>query len=479
MFNVTLKNYRGFECEEFDFSKINILIGENSSGKSSMFKFFLALKQSFITPNNRELNFTFSGAETDLGTYKDAVRNHQNHQRLGFNFKFGNEYFEYFFKTVAFAVKQKSKEEDEKLQHNIENLRDNIKKTLRINFDKPVVLEIEMNENLDKHENVEIKISYEGIGELQIISQNSTETDAEGIYLIGKNPQCQIKFVDKNGKNHVFENIDYEKQAFLSVVALESLRKSPKVSEKVFWQIAFLLEVETFLQMQIANIEYINSILTEPDRLYVKQDSKNLHQANTIELTIEFLSKATEDFLKEFVEILKEFGLVQNIHIKQHPMGLTKELCVTIDGLESNIKDVGYGVTLQLPIIAQAMISEHYKIAKGTELIKRGKTLFIEQPEVHLHPKLQANFIETLLKIGRNNVYFIETHSEHIVRKLQVMVKEGKLTAEDVAIYYMQRKDGKMVATKHFIDAESGRLKPVFPEGFYDVSYDLAFQLLE
>ena len=138
-------------------------------------------------------------------------------------------------------------------------------------------------------------------------------------------------------------------------------------------------------------------------------------------------------------------------------------------------------MSLQLPIFAQAIVSEGLKLSKNGDEFFTGQTLLIEQPEVHLHPHLQAKFIETLLSIGDNNVYFIETHSEHIIRMLQVLVKTKKfgLKSEDISINYF-RKDGKsMIKSIHKINPETGKLSPNFPKGFYDVSYDLAFQLMD
>lgn len=116
-----------------------------------------------------------------------------------------------------------------------------------------------------------------------------------------------------------------------------------------------------------------------------------------------------------------------------------------------------------------------------TKLFTLSQTLLIEQPEVHLHPRLQAKFIDILLRIGKNNVYFIETHSEHIIRMLQILVKERRydLKPEDISIHYLKKTDKKINKSLHKIDSKTGKLKPNFPKGFFDVSYDLAFKLMD
>ena len=67
---------------------MNILIGENSSGKSSLIKFFLALKQTFEVPNNKESNFTLTGEYADLGNYKETIYYHNEDLPLEFGFTF-------------------------------------------------------------------------------------------------------------------------------------------------------------------------------------------------------------------------------------------------------------------------------------------------------------------------------------------------------------------------------------------------------
>ena len=99
MFKLNLKNFRSFKNQDFDFSKINILIGENSSGKSSLIKFFLALKQTLQTPNNSEINFALTGQQFDLGNFKETIYYHDDRLPIEFEFSFDNYdsfFYDYF-----------------------------------------------------------------------------------------------------------------------------------------------------------------------------------------------------------------------------------------------------------------------------------------------------------------------------------------------------------------------------------------------
>jgi predicted ATPase len=107
------------------------------------------------------------------------------------------------------------------------------------------------------------------------------------------------------------------------------------------------------------------------------------------------------------------------------------QLMVTAGGLKSNIIDVGYGVSQSLPII--------------TDLIRaRERSMFlIQQPEVHLHPRAQAElstFFSQVVK-RKHHTLFIETHSDHLIDRLRMEVRDGRnIGPADLSILYFERK---------------------------------------
>ena len=79
-----------------------------------------------------------------------------------------------------------------------------------------------------------------------------------------------------------------------------------------------------------------------------------------------------------------------------------------------SLADVGYGISQVLPIVI-------------TSVLSRNTIITIEQPELHLHPKLQANLADLFIKSAstRNNNFILETHSEHIILRLKRRQKEA------------------------------------------------------
>ena len=104
--------------------------------------------------------------------------------------------------------------------------------------------------------------------------------------------------------------------------------------------------------------------------------------------------------------------------------------------------------------------------------------MIIEQPEIHLHPALQAKFIEELVKNSGSTSFFIETHSEQKIKKMQVLCKLKKVKPEDVSIFYFKNENGAFHVSEHKIES-SGAITPSFPKGFFDASFLLSMELMK
>ena len=125
-------------------------------------------------------------------------------------------------------------------------------------------------------------------------------------------------------------------------------------------------------------------------------------------------------------------------------------------GILSSLTDVGFGISQFLPIIVADL------------QLSNNSVLTMSQPEIHLHPKIQASlgdYISRQIKL-KSKQYIIETHSEYLLNRMRLQIVKGNISSEDVAVYYLNNsengtrihnitftKDGKILnAPKDFFD---------------------------
>jgi energy-coupling factor transporter ATP-binding protein EcfA2 len=124
--------------------------------------------------------------------------------------------------------------------------------------------------------------------------------------------------------------------------------------------------------------------------------------------------------------------------------------------VEVGLSDVGFGISQILPFVVQSL-------AASDQIIS------VEQPEVHIHPKLQADLGDLLIeaiKEPRRNQFIIETHSEHLVLRLQRRVREKKISPDQISIVYVSRGPNGAIVQPLRLD-EEGDFMDDFPGGFF------------
>lgn len=138
----------------------------------------------------------------------------------------------------------------------------------------------------------------------------------------------------------------------------------------------------------------------------------------------------------------------------------------TRSGISVTPVDVGFGISQVLPIL--------------TELSARTNSIIlIEQPEIHLHPAMQAELgdllIESTRASGRGNQVIAETHSETLILRVQKRIREGLLAHSEVLVMYVdQDAEGKGRIDELRLDPD-GNFIDSWPGGFFDEQFDELF----
>ena len=170
----------------------------------------------------------------------------------------------------------------------------------------------------------------------------------------------------------------------------------------------------------------------------------------------------------DLVRFGRESGLFMDVKVKRHGRQMSDPFQLQVkvrSGSHANLMDVGYGVSQSLPILVQAMDAKRC-------------TFLLQQPEVHLHPRGQADlaslFVESCRK--RKNRFLIETHSDYIVDRIRISVRKGALKPEDVSILYFEPRGNAVTIHNMTLDG-AGNLEGA-PGGYRDFFLTEADRLL-
>ncbi len=246
----------------------------------------------------------------------------------------------------------------------------------------------------------------------------------------------------------------------------------------------------------LQDVKYINSSSVAIKRLYSADETDkigeclNQYLKGNQQVYGVVLSNGKKVFNKgTFInKWINEFGIGDAIRIEGTDQGLGILVFLEKDGDKRLLADEGYGITQLFALLMQIenniLYSEkiHYGFDDNGVFHFVPSTIYVEEPENHLHPKYQSLLADMFVEAYREyNIHFIiETHSEYLIRKLQVMVadKDNSLSSNDVSINYVEKDEEGVSRNRQIKINKDGGLSDSFGKGFYDEADDLTMELL-
>ena len=383
----TMEEVRCFsERQTLEIRPLTFLVGENSTGKTTALACFHVLANYL-----RRLEVDFNSHPYSMGTFKDIVRNSRKKEKA---FKLGIAY-EHADETVEWIVEFVQKKE------RIEP----IVNSIAVKFtDGEIVFEIE-----DKH---------------------------------GKHP-CLTAFDEKRNQYRIVCSPDFFTRLGLGVFLpfLEAPAEGKIALEKYLaaHEGATSTLDGPWTIWEPLGVFSTAPIRSKPERTYDPTREFSSPEGSDVPM----LSMRTEAAQKRHWEALKdrlvEFGrssgLFQNIEVKNlgGALGAPLQLKFKVRGPSANIVDVGYGVSQILPILVQILNLGAYS---------ESPFFLLQQPEVHLHPRAQAEFTSLLVQLAntRNRSFIIETHSDYMIDRARIDIRKGHIRPEDVSLIYFEPK---------------------------------------
>jgi predicted ATPase len=400
-----IKNFKAWkDTGAVRLAPLTVIFGTNSSGKSSLGHLLLALKQTvLLTDRKRALHLGDETSLIDLGTFADCLYAHDLKQSLEFSMRWRLPQP----MTVRNALNSKEQYRGSELR---------LSSVL----------------HADKTEQPQTQsIAYELIDGQAVtlrVRHSRSKVDCDPLKLVhavGRKwpvepPEKFYRFADRT-------LLRYQNADFLASLALQA-------------------------EHMLERLYFLGPLRRPPRRVYQWSGDTPPDVGAQGEYAIAALLAATQEgrqlnrgyrkhvsrFDAFIAAWLRDLGVIDSFRVEAVSQG-RKDFEVLVrthpGGHDVRLTDVGFGVSQVLPALVQAFYAP------------AGSTVWMEQPEIHLHPSAQANLADVFISAiksyeggqRRDMQLIVETHSEHFLTRLQRHVAEGEIEASDVAVYFVKR----------------------------------------
>ena len=400
----TMEEVRCFsERQTLEIRPLTFLVGENSTGKTTALACFHVLANYL-----RREGVDFNSHPYSMGTFKDIVRNSRKKEKA---FKLGIAY-----------------------EH----------------ADEPVELTVEF-------------VQKKGGIEPAVNSVSVKFVDGEIVFeiedLLGHRPYLTA-FDEKRNRYRIVSGPDISLDLGLDFFlrSLEgpaegeiALKKYLKAREK---STSTLYEPWPIWR----NVAVFSTapIRSKPKRTYDAIREFNDPEGSDIPMQLMRIAATQKDnwatLKAQLVAFGKSSGLFQNIEVKNlgGALGSPFQLKFTVRGPNANLINVGYGVSQILPILVQIL---------DVDADRKIPFFLLQQPEVHLHPRAQAELSSLLVQLAStsNRAFIVETHSDYMIDRARIDIRKGHIQHEDVSLIYFEPK-GNIVKVHNIGFDEMGNL---------------------
>jgi len=426
-----LENFRAFEKLDIPFSKINCFFGPNNSGKSAILSAINVLSQT-LDSSDRDVPLLLNGKFEDLGTYLDAVYEHDLNRNI---------------KIALELAEEEPSLGDTPLSSRIEVSYRYRKQRREIGING-IQIHSPINTFL-------LKTRVSERGSSQIIEGVSSEyPDIK----IGRRSSGNIV------TNHFIPHIN--PSLIRPWFARRRYRKDAIKKHEAYRDLDFdLYRASLLITNQLSKLEFIGPFRSRPLRTYIFSGEAPSSVGASGEKCVDILATdqsrrkgKRKNIAQQVSNWLQESEIARKIAI--FPL-TDRHFEIRVSHIHTeetvNIADSGFGISQILPILVAGYF------------IPKNSTFIIEEPEIHLHPKAQSEIGTFLRDISHKNVQiFVETHSEHLLLRLQRHIASGELRPEDVSVFYVYSEEKEKSKIEKLIPIGlDGYFAQEWPQGFF------------
>lgn len=512
-----LASFKSFATPQFaPLAPITLIYGPNSGGKSSIIQSLLLIKQSLVTSRSSLNTLDFNGYLTDLGDFNNAVFRHEKRSiELGFSY---NTNFMRGEATYTLPPADDSRAIDFRFAPMTELIRtpnrqrkrryiglENCSYRLGTPTKSDSVKGFQFGfENADSHAR-QLGLRYRRDREHHFFrASKNTDLDEVANYLLrffghelsrveSELPrQTLSREISHHARRRALKQILsdslFTTSDFLpsSLYRLRPLSENePRefsdeevqqtyLAERYGLRIDFLSRFVDEIRFMISQVSYIGPFRRPPDRIEIlrDRDTDSVGRAGEFFHYMLFGKDPTSSQLNSWLKKLNVPYILELVRAGVEDgsalVGNVVQIRYRDNRLNTNVSatDIGYGVGQIIPIIVEGILSQN-------------KMILVEQPELHLHPKLQADFADLLICTSfsesnpEGNQWIVETHSELVLLRILRRIRNGELDAHQVKVLYVDPPSASNAAMpgSQIFDIElsaDGRFLVPWPQGFFD-----------
>jgi predicted ATPase len=402
--DLSFANFKSWkDVNRLKLKKITGLFGSNSSGKTSILNLLLMLKQTVESPDRKQiLSFGTERDYIQLGSYEDIIFNHTTESNLDITIGFKN--------NETLTVKDPNEPN----------------KTLLEDISLGFSTSISQTKSKRLFVN-NLKYEFSGM-DFYMRKQSKDKYD----YALTANYQDKKKYIFKRTSGRGWPLPEPIK-----------FYGFPDQIRTYYQNAGFLFDLQLRLETSFSEIFYLGPLRDYPKRQYTWSGTRPNDMGLKGEMYVDAILTARERgdkisrgkgkkmySVEEYIAFwLKHLNLIDSFEVKEIKDGSNIYQVLVKRNYSSAlvpITDVGFGVSQILPVVTLC----YY--------VPEGSTLIIEQPEIHLHPMVQSGLADIFIDVAqkRNLQLIIESHSEHLLRRLQLHIAKEEIPAEDVSLYF-------------------------------------------
>jgi predicted ATPase len=402
-----IKNFKAWkDTGDVRLAPLTVLFGANSAGKSSLGHLLLALKQTASSADRRRaLHTGDENSLIDLGTFIECLHDHDREALLEFS-------LDWSLQTQLVVTNPIDPSQEFAGDHLL------LSSTLAASeADQPVVRRLRYDLHAKDASALGVTLTQPTDGKVQLQATPYRLVHADGRKWPLEAPEKFYRISDRSLAR--YKNAD-----FLADFALE-------------------------VEKNLTALRYLGPLRDHPRRTYGWSGNTPEDVGAKGEYAIACILAAdaekrklnrgyrqkTQPFGEFIASWLVDLGVIHSFAVRQTAAGRKDyEVRVKTRGgrTEVALPDVGFGVSQMLPALVQAYYCPE------------GSIVWMEQPEIHLHPQVQAELADVFISAirayengrPRNVQLIIETHSEHLLNRLQRRIAEEIIAPDEVAIYF-------------------------------------------